>query len=90
MAVEKDGAEVTDHTEIAQVKDRPFAEVMQEAKEVWTKYLDVEEEERDQHLAIMKDIIKKVFGSEEFKLSQAVPSQSSLVEYFIDEVKQLM
>jgi len=39
---------------------------------------------------IMKDIIKKVFGSEDFKLSQAVPSQSSLVEYFIDEVKQLM
>ena len=33
------------------------------------------------------DIIKKVFGSEDFKLSQAVPSQSSLVEYFIDEVK---
>lgn len=90
MAVEKDGAEVTDHTEIAQVKDRPFAEVMQEAREVWTKYLDVEEKEKDQHLAIMKDIIKKVFGSEEFKLSQAVPSQSSLVEYFIDEVKQLM
>ena len=40
--------------------------------------------------AIMKDIIKRVFGTEEFKLSQAVPSQSPLVEYFIDEVKQLM
>ena len=90
MAVEKDGAEVTDHTEIAQIKDRPFQEVMAEAKEVWTKYLDVPEEEREQHLMIMKDIIKRVFGSEEFKLSQAVPSQSSLVEYFIDEVKQLM
>lgn len=90
MAVEKDGAEVTDHTEIAQIKDRPFQEVMAEAKDVWTKYLDVPEEEREQHLMIMKDIIKRVFGSEEFKLSQAVPSQSSLVEYFIDEVKQLM
>ena len=33
MAVEKDGAEVTDHTEIAQIKDRPFQEVMAEAKE---------------------------------------------------------
>ena len=63
---------------------------MAEAKEVWTKYLDVAEEEREQHLMIMKDIIKRVFGSEDFKLSQAVPSQSSLVEYFIDEVKQLM
>ena len=91
MAVEKDGAEVTDHTEIAQIKDRPFPEVMAEAKEVWIKYLDAGgEENKDQHLAIMKDIIKRVFGSEDFKLSQAVPSQSSLVEYFIDEVKQLM
>jgi len=91
MAVEKDGAEVTDHTEMAQIKDRPFQEVMTEAKEVWMKYLDVEDEdEKSQHLAIMKDIIKRVFGSEDFKLSQAVPSQSSLVEYFIDEVKQLM
>lgn len=91
MAVEKDGAEVTDHTEMAQIKDRPFQEVMTEAKEIWMKYLDVEDEdEKSQHLAIMKDIIKRVFGSEDFKLSQAVPSQSSLVEYFIDEVKQLM
>lgn len=91
MAVEKDGAEVTDHTEIAQIKDRPFQEVMAEAKEVWIKYLEAGgEENKDQHLAIMKDIIKRVFGSEDFKLSQAVPSQSSLVEYFIDEVKQLM
>ena len=89
-AVELDGAEVTDHTEMAQIKDRPFQEVMADAKKVWTEYLNVEEEERDQHLMIMKDIIKRVFGSEDFKLSQAVPSQSSLVEYFIDEVKQLM
>lgn len=90
-AVELDGAEVTDHTEVAQIKDRPFQEVMAEAKEVWMKYLDIGgEDEKDQHLMIMKDIIKRVFGSEDFKLSQAVPSQSSLVEYFIDEVKQLM
>ena len=55
------------------------------------KYLDVPgEEEKNQRLMVMKDIIKKVFGSEDFKLSQAVPSQSSLVEYFIDEVKQLL
>ena len=91
-AVEKDGAQVTDHTEIAQVKDRPFQEVMAEAREIWGAYLSkaTNDEEKDQHLMIMKDIIKKVFGTEDFKLSQAVPSQSSLVEYFIDEVKQLM
>ena len=90
-AVELDGAQVTDHTEIAQIKDRPFQEVMADAKNVWIGYLEAGgEENKDQHLMIMKDIIKKVFGSEDFKLSQAVPSQSSLVEYFIDEVKQLM
>jgi len=91
-AVELDGAEVTDHTEFAQVKDRPFPEVMQDAKEVWIKYLDgaKDEEEKDQRLMIMKDVIKRVFGTEDFKLSQAVPSQSSLVEYFIDEIRQLL
>ena len=59
---------------MAQIKDRPFAEVMTEAREVWGAYLGkaTNEEEKDQ------------------QLSQAVPSQSSLVEYFIDEVKQLM
>lgn len=91
-AVELDGAEVTDHTEIAQVKARPFAEVMNDAKEVWGSYLSAAqtEEEKDQRLKIMKDIIKKVFGTEEFKLSQAVPSQVDLVELFIDEMKDLM
>ena len=92
VAVERDGAQVTDHTEIAQVKDRPFAEVMEEAKILWGEYLSgaQNDEEKDQRLAIMKDIIKQVFGSEDFKLSTAVPSQVSLIEYFIDELKQVM
>jgi len=91
-AVELDGAQVTDHTEIAQVKTRPFAEVMAEAKEVWSNYLNAAttEEEKDQKLNIMRDIIKKVFGTDEFKLSQAVPSQVDLVELFIDEMRELM
>ena len=91
-AVELDGAQVTDHTEIAQVKSRPFAEVMAEAKEVWSNYLNTAatEEEKDQKLNIMRDIIKKVFGTDEFKLSQAVPSQVDLVELFIDEMRELM
>jgi len=91
-AVELDGAQVTDHTEIAQVKSRPFAEVMEEAKEVWSGYLNsaTTDEEKDQKLNIMRDIIKKVFGTDEFKLSQAVPSQVDLVELFIDEMQELM
>lgn len=90
-AVVHDGAQVTDHTEFAQVKDRPFPVIMQEAREIWNAYLDkaTTEEEKDQHLRIMKDIIRKIFGTEDFKLSSAVTSQADLVELFIDEMKNL-
>lgn len=92
QAVEKDGAEVSDHTVIAQIKARPFTEVMDEARAIWGAYLDraTTEEEKEQNLNIMRDIIKRVFGNEDFKLSQAVPSQIDLVELFVDEVKELM
>lgn len=92
MAVERDGAQVTDHTEIAQIKDRPFTEIMDEAKAIWMTYLNntTTDEEKDQHLNIMRDIIRKVFGTEDFKLSQAVPSQADLLELFISEMKDLL
>jgi len=92
LAVKNDGAQVTDHTEIAQIKARPFQEVMDEARSVWTNYLNkaTTEEEKEQHLNIMRDIIKRIFGTDEFKLSQAVPSQADLVELFIDEIKELI
>jgi hypothetical protein len=92
MAVERDGAQVTDHTEIAQIKDRPFPEIMDEAKNIWMTYLNntTTDEEKDQHLNIMRDIIRKVFGTEDFKLSQAVPSQADLLELFISEMKDLL
>lgn len=91
-AVEKDGAEVTDHTEIAQIKTRPFQEIMNEAKAVGSAYMDsaTTEEEKEQHFNVIKDIIRRVFGSEDFKISSAVPSQADLVELFIDEVKEMM
>ena len=91
-AVELDGAEVTDHTEIAQIKARPFQEVINDAKEVWMAYLDAAttEEEKEQHLNVMKDVIRRIFGSEDFKLSAAVPSQSDLVELFVDEMRELL
>ena len=91
-AVELDGAQVTDNTVIAQIKTRPFADIMAEAKEVWSGYLNSAEtdEQKEQHLNIMRDIIKKVFGTEDFKLSQAVPSQADLVELFIDEMRDII
>ena len=91
-AVELDGAEVTDHTEIAQIKARPFQEVINDAKEVWMAYLDAAttDEEKEQHLNVMKYVIRRIFGSEDFKLSTAVPSQSDLVELFVDEMRELL
>ena len=91
-AVKNDGAQVTDHTEILQIKDRPFQEVMDEAKSIWITYLESAktEEEKDQHLRILKDVIKKVFGNEDFKLSGATPSQIDLIEVFITEAKELL
>ncbi len=91
-AVELDGAEVTDHTEIAQIKARPFQEVINDAKEVWVNYLESAktDEEKEQHLNVMKDVIRRIFGSEDFKLSAAVPSQSDLVELFVDEMRELL
>lgn len=92
MAVEKDGAQVTDHTEFAQIKSRPFNEVMNDAKTVWMSYINAatSDEEKEQHLNIMKDVVKKVFGNEDFKLSAAVPSQSDLLELFISEMKDII
>lgn len=91
-AVEKDGAEVTDHTEVAQIKARSFSEVMEEAKAVWNKYLDLatSDENKEQRFNVMKDIMRRVFGNEDFKFTTAVPSQSDLIELFIDELKELM
>lgn len=92
MAVKIDGAQVTDHTEMAQIKDRPFTEVMDEAKNVWVNYLEKAstEEEKEQRLRIMKDIVKRIFGNEDFKLSTATPSQTDLLEVFVVEMKELL
>ena len=90
--VELNGAQVADYIQKIQIKDRPFQEVMDEAKKIWVEYLEKakNDEDKEQRVNIMRDIIKRVFGSEEFKLSQAVPSQADLVELFIDEMKELM
>lgn len=87
-----DGATVVDHVEQVAVQARPFNEIMDEAREIWSNYLNgaKDDEDKERRFNIMKDIIKRVFGNEEFKLSLAVPSQADLVELFIDEVKELM
>lgn len=91
MSITKDGAKVIEQGETVQIKSRPFNEVMNEAKEIWGAYLNkaTTDEEKDQRLRIMKDIVRRIFGSEDFKLSTAVISQVDLVELFIDEMKNL-
>lgn len=86
-----DGATVVDKIEVQQQVTRPFSEVMNEARMIWGNYLSagVTDEEKDQRLSIMKDIINKIFGTPDFKLSAAVPSQSDLVQLFIDEMKDI-
>ena len=93
VSVEKDGAQVTEHAERVEIiKSRPFQEVIEEAKVIGNAYMEkaVTDEEKEQHINVMKDIIRRVFGSEDFKISSAVPSQVNLVELFIDEVKEMM
>ena len=76
----------------AEVAERSFAEVMQEAKTVWTEYIDAakDDEDKDIRLNTMQMIISKVFGNQGFKLSQAIPQQKSLVELFIAEMEDIL
>lgn len=82
--------EMTDNTVQIEEK-RDFIDVMAEAKSLWINYLQVPtEDEKEQRIAILQDIVQRVFGKP-IKLSQATPSQQDLVELFIntchDELK---
>lgn len=76
-------------TRATQEEKRPFAEVMNEIKELWVDYLNVtDEEEKDRRLATLQDITSRVFGKPT-KLSTVVPSQQDLVELVLNEFKSL-
>ena len=66
-------------------------EVMEEARKNWARYLDgaTTDEEKDIRLNTMQAIISKIFGSNSFKLSQAIPQQKGLVELFNAEMEDL-
>lgn len=93
-AIEKqktlDGATVVEHQEREQVVKRPFLDVMNEAKELWTNYLAgaKDEEEKQYRVNILNEIITKNFGKP-IKLSQALPSQQDLIELVLDDFKAL-
>ena len=89
-AVSLDGAEVTDHTEKVAITQRPFSDVMEEAKQFWISYLESSEteDEKDYRLGTLNGIIVKVFGKP-LKLSTVLPSQQDLLELVVDEFKNL-
>lgn len=88
---ELDGATIVDHVEAEAVKTRPFKEVMDEAKLIWTNYINSAESEEDKEMRfnILNDIIIKVFGKPT-KISAVLPSQQDLVELFISEAEELV
>lgn len=85
------GAHVVDKLQREAVVERNFSDVMAEAKSAWTDFFSVEGEEAIEHRTIiMKEILRRVFGAENFKLSLATPGQKDLVELFIAEVRENM
>lgn len=89
---ELDGAVVVDKAEMVVEEQRPFTDVMEEAKNIWVNYVGgvEDEEEKENRLRVINDIVQRIFGKP-IKLSQATPSQQDLVELFIntchDELK---
>lgn len=82
--------ELNSHPEA--IAKKTFQEVIAEARNIWTSYLGgaTTDEEKENRVNTMQDIISKIFGTNGFKLSQAIPSQQDLVELFIDEMRDLM
>ncbi len=76
----KDGASEEKSNSVFLKEDRPFEEVIAEAKEIFSTVLA-----KDQANAVkLNDAIVKVFGKQ-MKLSEAVPAQQDLVEAVIIE-----
>lgn len=83
--VDRDGAQVSNSTSLAIEDTSSFADVMGEAKSLWSRLVGEDPENGKR----MNEIVKKVFG-QEMKLSQATDNQKDLVELVIDEFKRLL
>lgn len=66
--------------------ERSFEEVLEEAKQIFSKLL---EQDKENNAVAMNSIILKVFGKQ-IKLSEATPEQQELIEVVIDEWKTLI
>lgn len=82
---------MVDHAAQTVITSRPFSETMQEARELWTNYLAVEDDEtKEYRFSVMKEIVRKIFGNADFKLATATPGQQDLVELYIEEMKDII
>lgn len=75
----------------AEIQEKTFQQVMDEARLVWERYMEEGKtpEEKDMRLNTMQTIISKIFGTQNFRLSQAIPQQQALVELFIAEMEDM-
>lgn len=88
---EESHSELKDDVENTTLENkRPFMDVIDEAREFWTSYINSvdTDEEREQRLLVLQDIIKKIFGKP-IKLSTVVPSQQELLELALQEFHNL-
>ena len=76
----------------AEKPEYSFEEAMQKAKNIWMEYLNkgTNEEDKERRLNTMQAVVAKIFGNNNFKLSQAIPQQKALIELFIDEMLDIM
>lgn len=89
-AIEKsaqiDNAQVVDFHEDDKVSQRPFEDVVEEARQIWQDFLRSENPE--EKVAEANEIIKSVFGRE-MKLSSITESQQDLYELVLAEIKKI-
>lgn len=93
-AIEKQGDEghglyiTDDRTDLKDVESRPFAEAMEEAKELWGKIFDhpnFDEAVEDK----IENIIQDIFGAP-VQLSKVPPAQQNLLELVVMDLKDLL
>lgn len=87
---ETSNSELSDARVVHEEEKRDFVDVITEAKELWMSYIKAgaTDEEKDSRLAVLQDIVKKVFGKP-VKLSGVVPSQQELLELVVSEMRGL-
>lgn len=81
-----DGITAERNENFYQSEERPFNDVMDEAKEIWGKILD--KDDSDQTVEEMSKIIEKNFGSR-ILLSQTSPSQQEYLELTVSDLNDL-